>query len=172
MHPSASSLPESWVHTLWSELRANYGARWDRTFPVPPCPPGVDPAQHAHDHVQSIQAVWAKRLGHLQANPKAIRFALDNLPEDPPTLPEFIALCNRRPDPKPAALPAPAPDKAKAAEAIAMARAAFSRKGDHLDTLRELAESDARDGTYRGRPVTLAQRQTYRQALGMNREAA
>ena len=93
MHPSASSLPESWVHTLWSELRANYGARWDRTFPVPPCPPGVDPAQHAHDHVQSIQAVWAKRLGHLQANPKAIRFALDNLPEDPPTLPEFSEAC-------------------------------------------------------------------------------
>lgn len=171
MHPSASSLPESWVHTLWSELRANYGARWDRTFPVPPCPPGVDPAQHAHDHVQSIQAVWAKRLGHLQANPKAIRFALDNLPEDPPTLPEFIALCNRRPDPKPAALPAPAPDKAKAAEAIAMVREAFARNGDHLDTLRELAESDARDGTYRGRKVTLAQRQTYRQALGMDRAA-
>lgn len=171
MHPSASSLPESWIHSLWAELRANYGARWDRTFPVPPCLPGVDPAQHAHDHVQGIQAVWAKRLGHLQSNPKAIRFALDNLPDEPPTLPEFIALCNRRPDHKPTALPAPTPNKAKAAEVLQQCRDAFARKGDHLDTLRELAESDARDGTYKGRKVTLAQQQTYRQALGMCRTA-
>lgn len=169
MHPSASSLPESWVHSLWAELRANYGARWDRTFPVPPCPPDADPAQHAQGHVKGIQAVWAKRLGHLQANPKAIRFALDNLPDEPPTLPEFIALCNRRPDPRSAALPAPKPDPVKAAQVLAQCRDVFARKGDHLDTLRELAESDARDGTFRGRKVTLAQRQTYRQALGMDR---
>lgn len=171
MSNPASSLPEAWMQSLWTELGANYPGKWQRQFPTPPCPPGISPAQHAQDHIRGIQAVWARRLGHLQTNWKAIRFALDNLPEDPPSLPEFAALCNRRPDPKPQALPAPAPDKAKAAEAIARVREAFARKGDHLDTLRELAESDARDGTYRGRKVTLAQRQTYRQALGMDRAA-
>lgn len=168
MSTPASSLPERWIQSLWVEMAANYPGQWQRMFPVPPCLPGADPAQHAHDHIVGIQAVWAKRLGHLQSNPKALRYALDNLPDRPPTLPEFIALCNRRPDRPAPALDAPKADPVRVQQAIAgIDRRLPSR--DPLQTLRELAESDARDGTYKGRPVTLAQRQTYRQALGMDR---
>lgn len=162
MHPSASSLPESWVHSLWAELRANYGARWDRTFPVPPCPPDTDPAQHAQGHVKGIQAVWAKRLGHLQANPKAIRFALDNLPDEPPTLPEFIALCNRRPDPKPAALPAPEVNKAAASAALAKAAKATQHVGDHLTPIRALMARELAGPDHR---LTKFQREFWRKAM-------
>lgn len=168
MSSTASSLPERWMQSLWAELAANYAAKWARQFPVPPCPPGVDPAQHAHDHITGVQAVWAKRLGHLRSNPKALRYALDNLPEHPPTLPEFIALCNRRPDRPAPALEAPKADPVRVQQAIAGIDRRLPAR-DPLQTLRELAESDARDGTYKGRKVTIAQRQTYRQALGMDR---
>lgn len=168
MSNRASSLPDGWMRSLWTELGASYGARWHRQFPVPPCPPDVDPAKHAHDHIAGVQAVWAKRLGHLQSNPQAIRFALDHLPDDPPTLPQFVTLCNRRPDRPQQALPAPKADPAKVQQAIAGIRIDRSKR-DPLETLRALAESDAKDGTYNGKPVTMAQRQTYRQALKLDR---
>jgi hypothetical protein len=166
MSNRASSLPERWVQTIWSEMAANYGARWPRQFPVPPCPPGADPAKHAHDHIVGVQAVWAKRLGHLQSNPDAVRYALDHLPDDPPTLPQFVALCGRRPDKPLPSLPAPKPDPVRVQQALEGIRRP-AEPSDPLKTLRELAEADARDGTFRGQKVTLAQRQTYRQALGM-----
>lgn len=172
MSTPASSLPERWIQSLWVEMAANYPGQWQRMFPVPPCLPGVDPAQHAHDHIVGIQAVWAKRLGHLQSNPKALRYALDNLPDRPPTLPEFIALCNRRPQPADlAALSGPKADPDRVQQVLeGLDRRPSGR--DPLQTLRELAASDAKDGTYRGKPVTLAQRRTYRQALGIDRQGA
>jgi hypothetical protein len=169
MSNPASSLPDRWIQSLWVEMAANYPGQWQRQFPVPPCPPGVDAATHAHEHIAGIQAVWAKRLGHLQSNPAALRYALTHLPvQHPPSLPEFVALCNRRPDVLDlAALSGPKADPARVQQVIAgIERRPAGR--DPLQTLRELAASDAKDGTYRGKPVTLAQRQTYRQALGMN----
>jgi hypothetical protein len=171
MSNPASSLPDRWVQSLWVEMAANYPGQWQRQFPVPPCPPGADAAKHAHDHIAGIQAVWAKRLGHLQSNPAALRYALDNLPSHPPSLPEFVALCNRRPDLPAPALDAPRPNPQRVQQVIAGIRRPLESR-DPLETLRELAASDARDGTYKGRPVTLAQRQTYRQALRMDRHGA
>lgn len=167
----ASSLPDRWIQSLWVEMAANYPGQWQRQFPVPPCPPGTDPAAHAQQHIAGIQAVWAKRLGHLQTNPDALRYALDHLPAHPPSLPDFVALCNRRPDRPAPALNAPRPDPQRVQQVLA----GINRRPpgrDPLQTLRELADSDAKDGTYRGKPVTLAQRQTYRQALGIERARA
>lgn len=172
MSQPSEFLPDRVMARLWTAMRGNYGARWDRMFPVPPVPPGADAGQHALESIKSVQGIWAEKLGRFGSNLDAIAYALDNLPAEPPNLPEFVALCNRRPDPRSAALPAPKPDPVKAAQVLAQCRDVFARKGDHLDTLRELAESDARDGTFRGRKVTLAQRQTYRQALGMDRKEA
>jgi len=169
MSNHASSLPERWVHSLWTELGANYGARWPRQFPVPPCPPGVDAAKHAADHIAGIQAVWAKRLGHLQSNPGALRYALDHLPENPPTLPEFAALCNRRPDRPAPALDAPKADPKRVQQVLAgldTKRAPV----DRLAPLRALHDRDVNHGGVlaNGKTITLAQRATYRQALGLN----
>lgn len=153
------ALPSEWIERLFTRLELAYGHRFLSQWP------GIDPAV--------VKADWAEKLDGFENHREALQFALANLPADNPVnAMQFRDLARRAPDKPVKALPAPPPDKSKAAEALAMARAAFSRKGDRLDTLRELAESDARDGTYRGRPVTLAQRQTYRQALGMNREAA
>jgi hypothetical protein len=144
MHQHASSLPERWIQSLWAEMRANYGGRWDRMFPVPPCPPDVDPAAHVQAHIAQVQAVWARKLGRFQFNPKAIRFALDNLPDgSPPDLPAFVALCNRRPDAPQQALPAPKADPERVQQVLA--------------------------GISRRNPITPAQRETYRRALRLDR---
>lgn len=160
MSTPASSLPERWVHSLWAEMRANYGARWDRQFPVPPCMPGTDPAKHAHEHIAGIQAVWAKRLGHLQSNPKALRFALDHLPENPPTLPEFASLCNRRPDKQAPALEAPPVNKAVAEAALAKAATITGPHGDLLFRQREHMRMEIA-----GERLSMRQREFWRIAL-------
>jgi hypothetical protein len=95
-----SSLPERWVDRIFAVMRASYGARFDRQWE---CPVGIDPA----DFVRDLKAIWGRELARFQQSPKAIEVGLDNLPEHPPTLPEFRALCARRPDVLPRALPAP-----------------------------------------------------------------
>lgn len=152
------ALPSDWIERLFTRLELAYGHRFLSQWP------GIDPAV--------VKADWAEKLDGFENHREALQFALANLPADNPVnAMQFRDLARRAPDKPVKALPAPAPDKSRAAEVLQQCRDAFARKGDHLDTLRELAESDARDGTYRGRKVTLAQRQTYRQALGMDRAA-
>lgn len=152
------ALPSDWIERLFTRLELAYGHRFLSQWP------GIDPAV--------VKADWAEKLDGFENHREALQFALANLPADNPVnAMQFRDLARRAPDKPVKALPAPSPDRARAAEVLQQCRDAFARKGDHLDTLRELAESDARDGTYRGRKVTLAQRQTYRQALGMDRAA-
>lgn len=159
-HPE-SSLPDAWVRKIWDTMRSTYGAAFDRQWE---CPVGTTPEAH----VQNLMAVWGRGLAQLQQNPQAIAYGLDNLPEDfPPNLLQFRAICNRRPDPKLPALEAPraAPEKVRE-----MVSKLIKTPGetDLLDWARALHAADQKDGTFNGRPITLAQRQTYKQALRLN----
>lgn len=149
-------LPSAWIDRIFAKLAARFGrdflGRWE----------GLD--------LNIVKGDWSEEMAGMQARPDAIKHALDNLGTKPPNVAEFKELCNRAPVDGVLRLVAPKANADVIEKAIALARAALlDRKGDQLDTLRELAESDARDGTYRGQTVTLAQRQTYRQALGMDR---
>lgn len=162
MSNPASSLPDRWMQSLWSELRANYGARWDRMFPVPPVPPGVDASQHAMEHIATVQRIWAKKLGRFQSNPDAIRFALDNLPQDPPDLPKFDALCNRRPSKNEhLELPAPPVSREGLARLKANIAKSFAAPVDRLDPIRNLMAREM-DGDKR---LTKYQREFWRKCL-------
>jgi len=147
---------------LWTAMRGNYGARWDRMFPVPPVPPGVDAAQHALESIKSVQGIWAEKLARFGSNLGAIGFALDNLPNDPPNLPEFVALCNRRPDPKVPALPAPPLDKELAKAAMAEVAKVSQHVGDLLQPVRTLM---LRELAGAGHGLTKFQREFWRKAL-------
>jgi hypothetical protein len=149
-------LPSAWIDRIFSVLTARFGrdflGRWE----------GIQ--------LDIVKADWAEQLAGLQSRPDAIKYALDNVGTKAPNVAEFKELCGRAPVDGLLALRAPKASDDVIEKAVAIARAALlTRNGGHLDTLRDLAESDARDGTYRGQPVTMAQRQTYRQALGMNR---
>lgn len=77
------SLPEAWVEKVFTKLSLVYGhqflSRWD----------GLDLAH--------VKADWAHELAAYQQAPQAIAFALENLPQKPPTVLEFRALCQRAP---------------------------------------------------------------------------
>jgi hypothetical protein len=172
MATPASSLPDRWIQHIWTTMRANYGARWDRMFPVPPCPPDVDPTQHVQAHTHAIQRVWAAKLGLFQFNSKRLTYGLDNLPTDPPNLPEFYALCNRSPSKNETlALNAPTTDPERVRDALSRISVKANTE-DNLAWARRLHTADLHDGTFNGRYITLAQRQTYRQALRLDRFGA
>lgn len=112
---AVESMPIRWIEQIWTEMRATYGASFDRQWQ---CPSGED--QEAH--YAGLKAHWAKSLAGLVRHPQAIRYALDNLPPHPPNLPEFKALCNRSPEVTQPMLPAPKADPAIAAAAIKAAQ--------------------------------------------------
>lgn len=172
MATPASSLPDRWIQHIWTTMRANYGARWDRMFPVPQCPPDVDPVQHVQAHIHAIQRVWAAKLGQFQFNSKRLTYGLENLPTDPPNLPEFYAICNRAPTKNETlALEQPKADPQRVAQALA--RLSNVRTPvDRLAPLRELHDRDVNHGGVmaNGKRITLQQRFVYRKALGLDRQ--
>ena len=106
-----SSLPDAWVERIWATMRGFYGASFDRQWE---CPAGLDPLRHVGD----LKAIWGRELRGFQQNPKAIAYGLDNLPEFPPNLPQFLAICKRAPVFAPKELPWPKPDPAVVAKAM------------------------------------------------------
>ncbi len=170
MATSASSLPDRWIQHIWTTMRANYGARWDRMFAVPPCPPDVDPVQHVQAHMHSVQRVWAAKLGPFQFNSARLNYGLDNLPADPPNLPEFYGICNRMPGKNEAlALDAPKANPERAARELAKL-GDIRTPVDRLAPLRELHDRDVNHGGVmaNGKRITLSQRFVYRKALGLD----
>jgi hypothetical protein len=143
-HP-VSSLPEAWVERIWVTMRATYGATFDRQWQ---CPENVEPAQH----VAELKAVWGKGLAGLQQNPQAISYALEHLPEFPPNLQQFKALCARRPDSTQLSIghdrPAPDPQRLAALKARLLAQRADLARST-LDRLRHMRDT--------GQPMSTAQ---------------
>lgn len=108
-------LPGTWVHRIWSAMRGNYGAEFDRLW--------ARPAHlEAAEHVESLRQTWQRELRCFRTFPEAITYGLENLPPRPPSLPEFRALCLRapaRPPKQQDLLPAPKADLARLAGEIA-----------------------------------------------------
>jgi len=98
-------LPAPWVDRIFDKLSVVYGHQFmGRWAGIP---------------VEAVKADWAHELSALEANPSAIKFALENLPPSaPPTVLEFRALCSRRPDVAPPALPARKGDLKRLAAAL------------------------------------------------------
>jgi hypothetical protein len=147
------SLPDGWIERLWAQMRATYGASFDRQWE---CPQGADPAEH----VAGIKAHWARELGMFLHNPEALRYGLEHLPPDyPPNLLQFRAACNRRPEAARPALEGPKADPSKVAEALSKLRSI-----PHRTSAREWAYAlKARDEA--GERLSILQREMYRDAL-------
>lgn len=86
-------LPDSWVEKIFQKLSLVYGrdflSRWE----------GQDLAE--------VQADWAHELAGFINSPHAIKHALENLPEKPPTVLQFRAVCRLAPMPSTLRLPEP-----------------------------------------------------------------
>ena len=99
------SLPAKWVDALFTKLTLAYGrdflARWE----------GLD--------ICDVKTDWGHELAGFVNHPEAIAYALANLPQRPPTVLEFRALCRRAPVKDAPKLEAPRADPARVAAELA-----------------------------------------------------
>ena len=86
-------LPASWVEKIFQKLALVYGrdflSRWEG------------------QNLAEVQADWAHELAGFVNAPHAIKYALENLPEKPPTVLQFRAVCRLAPVPTALRLPEP-----------------------------------------------------------------
>ena len=87
------SCPE-WVDRLFMRLQVRYGSTWNLMWE------GIEPDAVKADWEEALRDVFAR-------NPKAIAYALENLPDRVPTADVFLKLCRQAKWPELAALPAP-----------------------------------------------------------------
>ena len=126
------SLPEPWVERIFDKLTITWGhqflSRWD----------GMP--------LNKVKADWADELSAFQQHPRALWWALDNLPDRPPSAPEFKALARKAPqqafdDPLQPRLPAPVAkaDPQRVEAELARLRASIGhRQGDNREWARQI----------------------------------
>lgn len=97
------------IERIFRRMGATYGAQWERSL-------GATPIA---DH----KTAWAHDLAPFMRDREsmaAIAYALENLPEFPPNLRQFVALCWQKPaTAESPALPPPKPDPARVAAELA-----------------------------------------------------
>jgi hypothetical protein len=143
------SLPIAWVDKIFLKLTLNFGreflGRWE----------GVP--------IEDVKADWAHELRGYQQNPSAIAYGLEHcLGGKPPTVQEFKAICNKRPDSN-LALPSPPADPERAAAELKKLEQA--KKINQVNMKAWAYRLQARDKA--GEPINLNQRRCYRAALGI-----
>lgn len=101
------SLPLAWVDRIFQKLTLFYGrefvARWDAV--------GLS--------IADVKTDWAAELAGFVAHPEAIAYALENLPDRPPTVGQFKAICRTAPLPEVKLLPAPKANPQRVATELA-----------------------------------------------------
>lgn len=97
------SLPLPWVDRIFQKLTLAYGrefvARWEAV--------GLS--------IADVKTDWCEELAGFVAHPEAIAYALENLPDRPPTVGQFKAICRTAPLPEVKLLPAPKADPQRVA---------------------------------------------------------
>ena len=83
-------LPFSWIEEIFQTMFNNYGSEFARKWSS-----GVLDAHKNDEGLQSIKKAWCVKLGGFVNDKGAIKNALLNLPEHPPSLPAFEALCKQ-----------------------------------------------------------------------------
>jgi len=86
MHRPLPVLPDDVIDRLFSALTVRYG----------------EPFLHRWRELDLgiVKGDWARELAGFGTNLQALRYALDHLPEKPPTVIEFRKLCNDAPRPQ------------------------------------------------------------------------
>lgn len=100
------SLPMSWIDRIFDKLTLTYGQAFLRRW--------------ADIDINAVKSDWGYELAGFAQQPRAIAFALENLPaERPPTVLEFRAMARRAPAEDVPRLPEPKADPARVAAELA-----------------------------------------------------
>lgn len=152
------TIPASWIDRIFSEMELAYGHRFLSQWP------GIK--------AEVVKQDWARKLEGFGKHADAIKYALANLPSDEPiNALQFRDLCRAAPSPDRFKLPPPTGTADPERVAEILARLKDHDPVDRLNPLRLLLKWDTENGGVmpNGNRITLAQRQTYRQALGLNK---
>ena len=98
------SLPVLWVDKIFKKLTLNYGVEFLNRYKGQEMP--------------DVKTDWCDQLQGYENSPEAISFALENLPDKPPTAQIFKALCRQAPSREAPALPMPKANPEIAAKVI------------------------------------------------------
>jgi hypothetical protein len=104
------SLPTRVTDRLFDRLAATYGSQWLSLWAALP--------------IGEVKGLWAFELAPFAERLDAIAWALENLPERPPNLVAFKALCRQAPRTEPAPLPEPPADPERIRQVVATLREA------------------------------------------------
>lgn len=100
------SLPTPWIDRIFDKLTLVYGQAFLRRWQ------DID--------LNAVKSDWGHELAGFAQHPRAIAFALENLPpERPPTVLEFKAMARRAPQPEVPRLDAPPADPDRIARELA-----------------------------------------------------
>ena len=81
-------LPDGWIQRIFATLQGNYGTRFMNQWKTgQSLPDGSDAG------VVNAMNHWSEKMAGTSA--ETIKRALEQLPEEPPTLPQFMALLRR-----------------------------------------------------------------------------
>ena len=83
-------LPFSWIEEIFKTMYTHYGQTFLRKWSN-----GVMDSHNLDEGLQSVKKAWCVKLGCFLNDKGAIKNALLNLPEHPPSLPAFEALCKQ-----------------------------------------------------------------------------
>jgi len=98
------TLPVRVIDRLFERLLATYGQQWQGLWSGVP--------------IVDVKSLWAAELALFADRLDAIGWALENLPERPPNLVQFKALCRQAPRPEVPALPLPERNPERMREAL------------------------------------------------------
>lgn len=93
---SRQPLPERYVAKIFAEMQGNYGTRFLNQWKTGQV---IESGEHAGKDAGVVNAMshWGHKLAGFVDHPECIRYVLDRLPADPPSLPKFIELCRAAP---------------------------------------------------------------------------
>lgn len=89
-------LPSAWTSKIFAAMQGHYGSRFLNMWKTNDLLPNGEDAGFVN-----AQNYWSEKLGGFAEHPECIAYVLDNLPETPPTLPQFVELCRRAPRKEP-----------------------------------------------------------------------
>lgn len=144
------SLPLPWVDRIFEKMTLVYGQAFLRRW--------------ADIDLNRVKSDWSHELSGFERAPKAIAFALANLPEAPPTVVQFKLIARQAPAPEVPMLPEPKADPARLADELSKLgtlRANMQPAGDMKAWARRLKAQEIA-----GERLSSYQRSCWRAALG------
>lgn len=88
---TSRQLPERWVAKIFRELQGNYGSRFLNQWKT-----GQALEDGTDAGIRNAMQAWSKKLGGFADMPSVLSAVLACLPEEPPSLPEFVSLCRNQ----------------------------------------------------------------------------